>query len=99
MHSYIQQSPIKTSGELVGLDDIRRMVRSYIVDSLLLGAGDDLDDDTSLIEAGILDSTGAMELVAFLEDTFAVSVADQEIVPENLDSVARICALIERKLA
>lgn len=79
------------------LAEVRRKVRAYIVDNLLLGAAQDLDDTVSLLECGILDSTGAMELVGFLEDVFMVEIADKEIIPDNLDSVDRICALIERK--
>lgn len=77
---------------------ILKMVRAYIIDNLLLGSGTDLDDGASLIEAGILDSTGAMELVAFLESAFGLAVADDELVPDNLDSVLRIKAFVERKL-
>jgi acyl carrier protein len=74
-------------------------VRAYIVDNMLLGDDSDLQSDTSLLDAGILDSTGAMELVAYLEDTFKITVKDEEISPENLDSIERICAFVARKLA
>lgn len=79
--------------------DVRRKVRAFISDNLLLGAYQELDDSTSLLDAGILDSTGAMELVSFIEDVFGLTIADREIVPENLDSVDCICALIARKQA
>lgn len=55
-------------------------------------------DDASLVGCGVVDSTGVLEVVAFLEQTFGVAIDDDEIVPENLDSIARIAALIERKL-
>ncbi|MGE5545608.1 MAG: acyl carrier protein [Solirubrobacterales bacterium] len=76
---------------------VTNAVRAYIVDNMLLGAAEDLDDGTSLLEAGILDSTGAIELVAFIEETFGIRVAEDELVPENLDSVAAIAAFVERK--
>jgi acyl carrier protein len=72
-------------------------VRSYVVETMLLGDGSGFENNTSLLEAGILDSTGAMELVAFLEKDFNISVQDQEISPENLDSVECICAFVARK--
>jgi acyl carrier protein len=79
--------------------DIKQSIRTYIVQELLLGAQADLADDASLLEAGALDSTAAMELVAFLETTFGFKVEDEEISVENLDTVARIAKLVERKTA
>jgi methoxymalonate biosynthesis acyl carrier protein len=79
--------------------DIKQSIRTYIVQELLLGAEADLADDASLLEAGALDSTAAMELVAFLETTFSFKVEDEEISVENLDTVARIAKLVERKTA
>jgi acyl carrier protein len=72
-------------------------VRTYIVDNMLLGDDGELENNTSLLDAGILDSTGAMELVAFLEGTFNITVQDEEIAPENLDSIEKICAFVARK--
>jgi acyl carrier protein len=77
--------------------DVKQSIRTYIVQELLLGAQADLADDASLLEAGALDSTAAMELVAFLETTFGFKVEDEEISVENLDTVARIAKLVERK--
>jgi acyl carrier protein len=77
----------------------RKRIRAYIIDNLMLGHADGLDDDASLLESGILDSTGAIEMVAFLETAFAITIADHELVAENLDSVARIAAFVESKLA
>jgi acyl carrier protein len=72
-------------------------VRGYVIETMLLGEDTGFEDTTSLLDAGILDSTGAMELVAFLEKDFGISVQDEEITPENLDSVERICAFVARK--
>ena len=72
-------------------------IRTFIVVNFLFG--DDsrpLDDDTSLIEADVVDSTGVLELVAFLEERFGIAVADADIVPANLDSIGRITAYVER---
>jgi acyl carrier protein len=58
-----------------------------------------LSEDDSLIQKGIVDSTGMLELVNHLEDTYGFKVADEEMVPENLDSVSNIVRFIERKRA
>jgi acyl carrier protein len=55
--------------------------------------------DVSFLEEGIMDSTGVLELVMFVEETFHVTVEDEEIVPENFDSVSRLAAYIRRKIA
>ena len=56
-----------------------------------------LHRDASLLDQGIMDSTGVLELVSFLEQRFAITVLDEELLPENLDSVAKIVAFVERK--
>jgi acyl carrier protein len=58
-----------------------------------------LGDDASLVESGLVDSTGVLEVISFIEGQFGVTVADHEIVPENLDSIARIAAFVEKKQA
>jgi acyl carrier protein len=55
--------------------------------------------DDSLLDSGLIDSTGIFELVAFLEDTFAVKVEDEEIVPEHFETAAQIAAFVDRKKA
>lgn len=56
-----------------------------------------LNSDESLLEKGVIDSTGVMELVAFLEDEYQFRVSDDELVPENLDSVRNIVAYVDSK--
>ncbi len=77
--------------------EIRRQVRDYVISSFYVADGDALADSASLIETGIIDSTGVLELVAFLESTLGVKVADEDMLPENLDSIARIAAFVCRK--
>jgi acyl carrier protein len=75
-------------------------VRTFIEDSFLFRenlAG--LADSDSLLESGVMDSTGVLELVAFLESEFHIQMSDAEIVPDNLDSIAAIVAYVERKRA
>lgn len=73
-------------------------IRAFLVESFLLGDDNGFTEDESLIEAGILDSTGVMELVAFLEESFAITIDDDELVAGNLDSVERLAAFVGRKL-
>ena len=79
---------------------IEEQVRQYIADNFLFSEdGYQLPDDVSFLEEGIVDSTGVLELVMFVEETFNVTVEDEEIVPENFDSVSRLAAYIRRKIA
>jgi acyl carrier protein len=80
---------------LVNVD--RQSIRSFIVENFLFGRDNGLKDDTSLLEQGIIDSTGVMELVAHVEKTYGITVADDELLPENLDSINAIVKFLERK--
>ena len=75
------------------------MIREFIVESFLFGQENGkLANDASLLEAGIIDSTGVLELIGFLEQRYGIKVQDEEIVPENLDSVERLVRYVEGKL-
>lgn len=75
-------------------------VRSYILENYLFTDDESaLADDDSFLDGGILDSTGMLEVIYFIEDEFGVKVEDTEMIPENLDSVNRIAAFIGRKKA
>jgi acyl carrier protein len=78
---------------------LNHTIRAYIIENLFLGGVTDFDDDASLLESGALDSTGAMELVSFLEKRFGIVIKDQEINPENLETVNRISVMVEKKTA
>jgi len=82
------------------MDSIENSVRSFIEENFLFRtdlAG--LSNTESLLESGVMDSTGVLELVAFLEGEFPIEMSDAEIVPENLDSIASIARFVKRKLA
>ena len=82
------------------MTDTTSRIRAFIVENFLFGdEGALVDDQASLIDADLVNSTGILELVSFLEAEFGLSIADPEIVPENLDSVARLAAFVERKVA
>ena len=73
-------------------------VKAYVVDNFLFGVNGTLQEDTPFLENGIIDSTGVLELVGFLESEFGIRVADDEIVPENLNSLQNITRYLDRKL-
>lgn len=74
-------------------------IRQFIVDNFLFGQGrDKLQDDTSFLEGGLIDSTGVLELVAFVSQKYEIAVEDDELVPANFDSVNNLAAYLERKV-
>lgn len=82
------------------LTTIDRDVRQFLADNFILdNGGADLGADESLTQAGVLDSMGVLELIMFVEARFGVSIPDEDTLPENLDSVARIVAYVGRRLA
>ena len=79
---------------------VEQQIRQFIEDNFLFrGESERLERDESLLEAGLIDSTGVLELVGFIENEFAIPVADAEIVPENLDSIATITDYVTGKQA
>ena len=77
---------------------IEKKIRDFIVDNFLFGAPDNgLGDRDSLLDKGIIDSTGVLELVSHLEETYSIQVEDEELIPENLDSIAAVTVYIQRK--
>jgi acyl carrier protein len=86
-----------TIDDVQGIDRASR-IRAYLVETFLLGDDDGFDDDESLLESGIIDSTGVMEVVVFLEEQFAITIDDDELVADNLDSVSRLAAFVARKI-
>ena len=78
--------------------DTKAKIRGFIVENFLFGADDgSLKDGDSFLESGIIDSTGILEVVGFVEDEFDFDVNDEDLVPENFDSIDRLVAYIERK--
>jgi len=79
---------------------VKQQVRSFILSNYLFTEDDSkLSDSQSLMQSGAMDSTGILELIMFLEEKFSIKVADEEMVPANLDSVQNVVAFIERKKA
>ena len=75
------------------------LVRQFVVENFLFGDGSELSEDTSFLGNGIIDSTGVLELIDYLEKEFRIAVDDEEVIPENLDSLKNIYRFLESKLA
>ncbi len=79
------------------MSDTKEKVRAFIVENFMFGNDEGLSDDTSFLEQGIIDSTGVLELVDFLEETFSIKVDDEELIPENLDSIQNLVVYLSKK--
>jgi acyl carrier protein len=77
--------------------ETKQRVREFVTSNFFVQDAAGLTDSASLLDLGVVDSTGVLEIMGFLETTFGVTVEDDEIVPDNLDSIERIAAFIERK--
>lgn len=82
------------------MQDVKTKIRSYIFDNFIMaGEPGDLQDGDSFMERHILDSTGFIELITFLEEAFGIKVEDHDMVPENLDSLDKIENFLHKKKA
>jgi acyl carrier protein len=77
---------------------IENEIRKFIMENFILDEELNLSEEDSLLERGIIDSTGVLELVAFIEETFSFKINDEELAPENLDSIKNISQFIQNKL-
>ena len=80
------------------MSELKSQIRDFIIENFLFGNANGLKDDTSFLEEGIIDSTGVLELVTFLEENFEIQVEDEELIPENLDSIDNVTGYLERKI-
>lgn len=79
---------------------VRETLRDFVAENFMLGAKADVPaDGESLVGNGVIDSTGVLELVAFVEEQFGLFVEDDELIPENLDSISNIIGFVARKTA
>lgn len=76
--------------------DARKTIRTYLAKTCFADVPQ-IDDRTSFLQMGVLDSLGFLEMVAFLERTFGIEIQDDEMIPENMDSIQNILAFLERK--
>lgn len=78
--------------------DLERRVREFVIQNFVFEDDGSLQGNTSFLDSGIIDSTGVLELIEFLERSYGVKIEDQEIIPENLDSVSNIVSFLRYKL-
>jgi acyl carrier protein len=81
------------------MEDVQQRVKRFVMENFFVSDPSEIGDDTSLIATGMVDSTGMLEVITFLESEFGVRVRDQEMVPGNLETIGRIAAFVERKRA
>ena len=74
-------------------------LRQFVVQNFLFGDDSKLQDDTSFMETGIIDSTGILELISFLENAYQIRIEDEELTPDNLDSLVNLDRFLDKKLA
>ncbi|WP_440224165.1 phosphopantetheine-binding protein [Dokdonella sp. MW10] len=79
------------------METIQARIRAFIHETFPTQAGTELDAGTSLFDAGVIDSIGVLTLVTWLEQEFEIVVDDDDVVPENLDGIARLTAYVEGK--
>lgn len=72
-------------------------IRTFIVDNFLFGVDSGLANDSSFLKEGIVDSTGIMQLVSYIQEQYRITVEDEELTPENLDSINKVSAFIQDK--
>jgi len=80
-------------------EEIKHEIRNFIVENFLFGEANGLSESDSLLEKGVIDSTGILELIAFIEEKYRIHVEQEELVPENLDSIVNVSDYIVRKQA
>lgn len=77
------------------MDDI---IRDFVAKNYLFGRQDEFADEDSFLDSGIIDSTGVLELVSFLETQFGIRVENEELIPDNLDSIGKVARYVKSKL-
>ena len=80
------------------MQSVHSEIRQFIIDNFLFGQGEKLTDGESFLDKGIIDSTGVLELVGFLQERYSITIDDDELVPDNLDSVDRVLTFVQKKL-
>lgn len=79
--------------------DIKEQIRAFVTSNFYVADPTALEDATSLLDRGIIDSTGVLEVIFFIEENFGIKVEDSEMLPDNLESIERIAEFISRKKA
>jgi len=80
------------------MDDLRKAIKEFVIENFLFGEGNGLENNTSFLEEGVIDSTGILELITHVEETYEIKVEDAELIPENFDSINNVVTFLERKM-
>jgi len=80
------------------LEQIESKVRQFLRENFFVDDSEELQEDMSFMQTHLIDSTGFVELIAFVEESFGIEVRDEEMLPENLDSIASLKRYVTRKL-
>jgi|RhiMethySRZTD1v2_1073278.scaffolds.fasta_scaffold454156_2 acyl carrier protein len=83
---------------MMNTEIVKSQVRQYVMDNFLMGQGAKIGDDESFMASHVIDSVGVLELIAFLEERFRIKVEDDEMIPDNLDSLNGVGRYLARKL-
>jgi acyl carrier protein len=78
-------------------DDVRSQIRRYVISHFPLARARDLGDEESLLDTQVIDSLGILQLVTYLEDAFAIEVTDDDLSPENFDSIGALARFVARR--
>jgi acyl carrier protein len=81
------------------MEKLDKKIKDFVVENFLFGDEEGLNGQTSFMENAIIDSTGILELVDFLENDFNIEISDDELLPENLDSIDNVVNFLEMKMA
>ena len=79
------------------MNNVQQEIHNYIVDKILFDNGERIDENLSFQESGILDSTGFLELITFVEEKFGIEISDRELIPENFDTLRKISGFVQSK--
>jgi len=94
------QQKMRMDDTSVKQGNVKTNLKEFIITNFLFSdEGIQFNDDDSFLEKGIIDSTGILELIEYLEDTYTITIEDDELIPENLDSINQVEAFITRKLS
>lgn len=79
------------------MTELKDTIKQFIIDNFLFDEDEELDDDASFFDEGIIDSTGMLEIISFLEENFSIQIDDEELTRENLDSINNLVAFLSTK--
>lgn len=77
--------------------NIKDQIRTFVISNFYVAEPSSLEDSASLLDKGVIDSTGVLEVIFFIEETYGIKVEDSEMLPDNLDSIERIADFVARK--